>query len=180
MLVQAGAAKSQVGPDAVAVPQPGGHAVALGRVRPCRVEPDGNVLPNSHHVTLKRRSIPTDQGRTVEVEYAADVSAGQADAVADKPVLEQEVALNVGLLSVECGQMAASQHNHAHRRLGQDHRFGKRAPFERYSPACHRPPGLRRCVVMSVSSEVDPEGGEGSAWVAGVAAQGGSEVDRLR
>ncbi len=40
--------------------------------------------------------------------------------------------------------------------------------------------GLRRSVVMSVSSEVDPEGGEGSAWVAGVAAQGGSEVDRPR
>jgi hypothetical protein len=30
--------------------------------------------------------------------------------------------------------------------------------------------GLRRSVVMSVSSEADPEGGEGSAWVAGVAA----------
>jgi hypothetical protein len=31
-------------------------------------------------------------------------------------------------------------------------------------------PGLRRSVVMSGSSEADPEGGEGSAWVAGVAA----------
>ena len=31
-------------------------------------------------------------------------------------------------------------------------------------------PGLRRSVVMSVSSEADPEGGEGSVWVAGVAA----------
>ena len=36
------------------------------------------------------------------------------------------------------------------------------------------------CVVMSVSSEADPEGGEGSVWVAGVAAQGGREVDRPR
>jgi hypothetical protein len=36
----------------------------------------------------------------------------------------------------------------------------------------HRLPGagLRRSCVMSVSSESDPEGGEGSAWVAGVAA----------
>jgi probable F420-dependent oxidoreductase len=32
------------------------------------------------------------------------------------------------------------------------------------------PPGLRRSVVISVSSKADPEGGEGSAWVAGVAA----------
>jgi hypothetical protein len=31
-------------------------------------------------------------------------------------------------------------------------------------------PGLRRSVVMSVSSESDPEGGKGSVWVAGVAA----------
>jgi len=30
--------------------------------------------------------------------------------------------------------------------------------------------GLRCSCVMSVSSESDPEGGEGSAWVAGVAA----------
>jgi hypothetical protein len=40
--------------------------------------------------------------------------------------------------------------------------------------------GLRRSVVMSVSSEADPEGGQGSAWVAGVAAQRGGEVDRPR
>ncbi len=33
---------------------------------------------------------------------------------------------------------------------------------------------------MSVSSERDPEGGEGSAWVAGMAAQLGGEVDRSR
>jgi hypothetical protein len=33
-------------------------------------------------------------------------------------------------------------------------------------------PGLRRFVVMSVSSEADSEGGQGSAWVGGVAAQG--------
>jgi putative transposase len=33
---------------------------------------------------------------------------------------------------------------------------------------------------MSVSSEVDPQGGEGPARVAGVAAQGGGEVDRPR
>ena len=33
---------------------------------------------------------------------------------------------------------------------------------------------------MSVSSEADPEGGEGSAWVAGVAAQRGGDVDRPR
>jgi hypothetical protein len=39
-------------------------------------------------------------------------------------------------------------------------------------------PRLRRSVVMSVSSEADPEGGKGSAWVAGVAAQCGGEVDR--
>ena len=32
------------------------------------------------------------------------------------------------------------------------------------------PQGLRGSCVMSVSSESDPEGGEGSAWVAGVAA----------
>jgi hypothetical protein len=38
--------------------------------------------------------------------------------------------------------------------------------------------GLRRSCVMSVSSESDPEGGQGSAWVAGVVAQGGGEVDR--
>jgi hypothetical protein len=31
---------------------------------------------------------------------------------------------------------------------------------------------------MSVSSEGDPEGGQGSAWVTGVLAEGGSEVDR--
>jgi hypothetical protein len=31
---------------------------------------------------------------------------------------------------------------------------------------------------MSVSSEADPERGQGSAWVAGVAAQRGGEVDR--
>jgi hypothetical protein len=31
---------------------------------------------------------------------------------------------------------------------------------------------------MSVSSEADPEAGEGSAWVAGVAAQRGGDVDR--
>jgi hypothetical protein len=39
-------------------------------------------------------------------------------------------------------------------------------------------PGLRRYVAMSVSSEADPEGGEGSAGVAGVAAQRGGDVDR--
>ena len=33
---------------------------------------------------------------------------------------------------------------------------------------------------MSVSSEADPEGGEGSAGVAGVAAQRGGDVDRPR
>jgi hypothetical protein len=41
-------------------------------------------------------------------------------------------------------------------------------------------PGLGSSVVVSGSSEADSEGGEGSAWVAGVAAQGGSEVDRPR
>src|SRR4029450_6973986 len=44
------------------------------------------------------------------------------------------------------------------------------------------PPGLRRSVVMSGSSlaapERDAEGGQGSAWVAGVAAQRGGDVDR--
>jgi hypothetical protein len=40
--------------------------------------------------------------------------------------------------------------------------------------------GLRWSVVMSVSSGADPGGGEGSAWVAAVAAQGGGEVDRPR
>jgi hypothetical protein len=33
---------------------------------------------------------------------------------------------------------------------------------------------------MLVSSEADPEGGQGSAWVAGVAAQRDGEVDRPR
>jgi hypothetical protein len=32
--------------------------------------------------------------------------------------------------------------------------------------------------VLSVSFEADPEGGEGSAWVAGMVAQGGGDVDR--
>jgi hypothetical protein len=41
-------------------------------------------------------------------------------------------------------------------------------------------PGLRRSVVMSVSSESDPEGGQGSAGVTGVAAERGGEVDRPR
>jgi hypothetical protein len=31
---------------------------------------------------------------------------------------------------------------------------------------------------MSVSSEADPEAGQGSVWVAGVAAQGSGEIDR--
>jgi hypothetical protein len=39
-------------------------------------------------------------------------------------------------------------------------------------------PGLRRSRVMSVSSDGDPEGGEGAGGVAGVVAQGGGEVDR--
>jgi hypothetical protein len=33
---------------------------------------------------------------------------------------------------------------------------------------------------MSGASEADPEGGEGSVWVAGVAAQRGGDVDRPR
>jgi hypothetical protein len=40
--------------------------------------------------------------------------------------------------------------------------------------------GPRCSVVMSGSSEADPEAGEGSAWVAGVAAQRGGDVDRPR
>jgi hypothetical protein len=47
-----------------------------------------------------------------------------------------------------------------------------------------RPAGLRRSVVMAGSSvaapECDAEGGQGSAWVAGVAAQRGGDVDRPR
>jgi hypothetical protein len=38
--------------------------------------------------------------------------------------------------------------------------------------------GLRHSRVMSVSSDGDPEGGQGAGGVAGVAAQGGGEVDR--
>jgi hypothetical protein len=44
-------------------------------------------------------------------------------------------------------------------------------------------PGLRRSVVMSASSvapDRDAEGGEGSAWVASVAAQRGGDVDQAR
>jgi hypothetical protein len=38
----------------------------------------------------------------------------------------------------------------------------------------------RRSVVMSVSSEADSKGGQGSVRVAGVVAQGGAEVDWAR
>jgi hypothetical protein len=41
-------------------------------------------------------------------------------------------------------------------------------------------PGLRRSVVMSVSSVGDPEGGQRTAGVAGVVAERGGEVDRPR
>jgi hypothetical protein len=41
-------------------------------------------------------------------------------------------------------------------------------------------PGLGSSVMMSGSSEADPEGGQGLVWVAGVAAQRGGDVDRSR
>jgi hypothetical protein len=49
---------------------------------------------------------------------------------------------------------------------------------------CGSTAGLRRCVVMAGSSvaapERDVEGGQGSVWVAGVAARRGGDVDRPR
>src|SRR6266496_5166 len=50
---------------------------------------------------------------------------------------------------------------------------------EHHARASVQTAGLRRSLVMSVSSEGDSEGGEWSAWVAAVVAQRSGEVDRL-
>ena len=55
---------------------------------------------------------------------------------------------------------------------------GRRHPL---AETGRRPGGkaeLRRSLVMSGSSEDDPEGGQGPAGVAGVVSEGGGEVDR--